>query len=216
MAEIVVVHGYPGSGKSYLCERTAKEGIGGIEIQHVSMGDRLDGIRKGIIESRFSERILADPLAHPTDEIATGIVFEPVEEADNKGVFLFDSFPSYAGSYDKFCEKVRTDNHAVIGVVDCNTSITKSEERVASRGRRDGDKLSETELKDHAIFRYRRDDNTSKIIVMMLMKHGIPWAEIDTSGSKTKNYRDFSRTVGGFVLNYLRHSDDRSVYQPYS
>jgi adenylate kinase family enzyme len=207
VAEIIVVHGYPGSGKSYLCERAAEEGIGEAGVQHVSIGDRLRGIREGVVESRFSDEILADPFQHPSDEVATGLVFEPIEGAGNEDIFLVDGFPSYAGSYKMFCEKIQADKHNLIGVIDLNITALKSLERVTRRGRRDGEKIPEDELEGHTWLKYKRDEGTSKIAVMRFRAQGIPWAEIDASGPKDDVYSEFSRALGGFVLKRQQHGN---------
>ena len=79
MAEIIVVHGTPGAGKSTHARRLAQLSFNEHQIAHIPAGDRLRDIRTGRVESRFSSQVgqAGILLDH---RIVNGIVYEAISQ----------------------------------------------------------------------------------------------------------------------------------------
>lgn len=93
MSEIVVVHGYVGSGKSTQCSRLASDGLNEVTVQHISAGNRLRGIRIGSESSGFSRYINAPDAPSPLpDWVVEGTIFEAISN-DNNSLALVDGYP---------------------------------------------------------------------------------------------------------------------------
>lgn len=92
MAEVIVVHGYAGSGKTTQCERFVGESPREIAVQHISVGDRLRAIKNHTTPSRhagfLSSPTVPSPLPHA---VVNDIVFEAIE-AGSSDLVLVDGY----------------------------------------------------------------------------------------------------------------------------
>lgn len=199
MAEVIVVHGYPGSGKTTQCERVAKEGFLGKSIQHISIGDRLNAIRGGRISSDHSDYLNSpEATSPPPDEIAKGVIFEAINE-DTKDLILIDGYPRYAHAVDGFYAGLQENNHRLIGTVDFDVSIFTSEHRILERGPREDESSQPDILESFASFRFNRHRQTAHI-AMLALSNLAPIEVIDANGSKDDVYGLFSAALGRLVL----------------
>lgn len=158
MAEIIVVHGPPGSGKSIHSERMAAEGLSGRPVDHVSAGDRLRAIRTGKIASAYSDvvdpvpgqRILLD------HAIMTGVIFEYINQ-NPYSMTLVDGYPRFTEAVDGFIEATRVNNHSLLGCVNLEISKRVCLDRILGRGTRPGEvnvstTLAEKRYQEHLDF----------------------------------------------------------------
>ena len=170
MAEIIVVHGYVGSGKSTQCNKLVNEGLEGQTVQHISAGNRLREIRTGTSYSEFSTIInSADAPSPLPDEVVDGVIFESIENKyDSKSLILIDGYPRHPSAVESFTVSIREKSHILLGTVALQTSLETSIKRILSRGKREGEKILDINLETHATKRYEKDKKTTNLAVAML------------------------------------------------
>lgn len=170
MAEIVVVHGPPGSGKSEHSRRLASEGLLGKLVDHVSAGDRLRAIRMGKVASTYrdvvdpapGQRVLLD------HTIVTGMIFEYINQSSGAFIMLVDGYPRFAEAVDGFIEATQVNNHSLLGCVNLEISKRVSLERVVGRGTRTGEvdvssSLAEKRYQEHLDFTLQAIGTLSRV-----------------------------------------------------
>lgn len=157
MAEIVVVHGYAGSGKSTQCEKLAELKYAEEPIAHVSAGNRLRAIRTGVEDSKLAARIISwtDPSPLP-DEIVNEAMFESINTTA-AGLFLIDGYPRHPSAINMFRGAVRASGHSLRGCINLTVSEEVSVERILGRGQRPGERLRGDSLEAYARWRYQED-----------------------------------------------------------
>lgn len=148
MAEIIVIHGPPGSGKSVHSERLANEGLRGRVVEHVSAGNRLRSIRTGEIVSAYRDVVNPAPgtrvlLDH---NIMTGVIFEYVNQMPSTAIVLVDGYPRFVEAIPGFKETAEKEGHALLGCINLNISKRVSLDRVLGRGTRVGEINVSSEL----------------------------------------------------------------------
>lgn len=200
MAEVIVVHGYPGSGKTTQCARVASEGLGSRTVQHVSVGNRLRAIRSHAVQSKYSGYINS-PDAPPTlpEEIIRGALFESFHNIHDDDILLIDGYPRFSHALDDFYTALSDNDHQLLGAVHLGVSLDTSIERVALRSRRTDKGFSEETLESNAVFRYNRHRQTT-LITLMAINATFPVEEIDGSGDKDEVHDRFVTALGRLVL----------------
>ncbi len=145
MAEIIVVHGTPGSGKSTHSEKLTQFSYRGRPIFHISAGNRLRDIRTHSVESRFSAEI-NDPNAPRLldHRIVNGIIFEYISECPDNSIVLIDGYPRFKDAIGVFMEAVKEGGHKLLGCINLNISLETSMARLSGRGVRRGERISIT------------------------------------------------------------------------
>lgn len=102
---IIHVGGSPGSGKSRLASAVAAklEAEAGITAEHISLGNRLRHIGRGVIESMYRQEVI-DHLSSPDtstarlrEDVVKNIVLDALEDSNRKDidVVLLDGYPRY-------------------------------------------------------------------------------------------------------------------------
>ncbi len=157
MAEIVVVHGAPGSGKTTHSEKLSHISYKDRPVLHISAGDRIRDIRLGEANS-VHEDIVKDPNAPfllQDHSIVNGIVFEYVSECPSNSIVLIDGYPRFAGAISVFTESIHKGGHKLLGCINLNISQETCISRLAIRGVRKGERTIYTgNLVEKAIRRY--------------------------------------------------------------
>ena len=200
MAEVVVVHGYPGSGKTTQCERAALEGLDGKHTRHVSIGNRLRSIRLGTVASRFATYINAPDAPYDLpDAVVRGTIFEAIQEPNDNGLILIDGYPRYAHALDDFYTALTADHHTLLGAVDFDISLETSIERVAARGPRAGTDTLDEIQESSTVFRYNRHKQTT-LITLLALSSVAPVETIDASGDTDTVYAHFVAALGRLAL----------------
>lgn len=168
MSEIVVVHGYVGSGKSTQCSRLASAGLNEVTVQHISAGNRLRGIRTGSEPSEFS-RYINDPNAPSPlpDWVVGGTIFEAISNNDSS-LALVDGYPRHPEAVESFAESVLRNQHRLLGTVALQLSMDVSIQRIVARGKRDGEQVKGSDIREFAEYRYQLDIQTTNLAINAL------------------------------------------------
>ena len=169
MAEILIVHGYPGSGKSTLSEKFRNEGGMHIPVLHVSAGNRLRDIRTGRAESQYAP-LINDPQAPSPlpDAVVSGALFELIPPHVIEALALIDGYPRHEKAVGAFIESVNERKHRLIGCISLEVTLETSIERVLFRGERGGEKIKARSLEEFALKRYKDDASTTQRAVDLL------------------------------------------------
>lgn len=170
MSEIVVVHGYVGSGKSTQCTMLASTGLDGISVQHISAGNRLRNIRTGVQASEFSDFINDPGAPSPLpDWVVAGTIFEIIDRG-NASMSLVDGYPRHPQAVESFCTTASSRRHTLLGTIAMQLTIDASVERIAQRGKRDGERVEAANIRDFARHRYLKDLQTTNHAIDKLGK----------------------------------------------
>jgi len=155
MAEIIVVHGTPGAGKSTHSERLANYSINERPVFHISAGNRLRDIRIGVVESAYSSVINSPDAPSLLDHrVVNGVIFEFVSQCPENSIVLVDGYPRFSDATGVFLETIKEGNHTLLGCINLNISLETSTERLSGRGMRSGERIKGGSSAEFAEKRY--------------------------------------------------------------
>jgi adenylate kinase family enzyme len=144
MAEIIVVHGPPYSGKSTQSKKLTEYSIGGRSIHHVSSGNLLRAIRTGEIESAFGHIVNGHKDAGRVDDrVVNGIMFEFISKCPEDSIVLVDGYPRFKDAVGLFIDEVNNSGHTLLGCINVDISLDTSLARFPERGTRKGERFVE-------------------------------------------------------------------------
>lgn len=143
MAEIIVVHGPPYSGKSTQSKRLTEYSIDGKSIHHMSSGNLLRAIRTGEIESAFGS-IVNDHKdeRRVDDKVVNGTMFEFVSKCPENSIVLVDGYPRFKDAVSLFVDEIDTAGHKLLGCITVDISLDTSLTRFPERGTRRGERFA--------------------------------------------------------------------------
>ena len=202
MAEIVIVNGYAGAGKSTQGTRLAREGFNGITVHHVSAGNRLRDIKTGRSPSRFSADINLPNAPSPLpDEVVNGVVFEAISGDPYDTLVLMDGYPRLPGAVAIFHNMLQAEGHQLIGTIAMEILRETSIERVLTRGGRAGEIIKEGDLEWYAAHRY---DEYSLTTTLAIGELGLlaPIERIDAGRDIDAVYLDFKAALGRLTVGH--------------
>lgn len=200
MAEIIVVHGYAGSGKSTQCSRLEKEGYFGSPVQHISAGNRLRSIRTGLATSTYEPIINSPDAPSPLpDEVVSGAILESIlEPENNNGLVLIDGYPRHPAAVEAFRGELDNRSHRLLGTIALQVSLETSVQRILERGERAGEKIKAVTLQEFAVQRYELDRNTTNIAIETLADFA-PVEIVDSSGERDPVYESFRKSIANLL-----------------
>ena len=144
MADIIVVHGAPGSGKSTQSERLSHFLMDGRPVCHIPVGDRLRAIRNGEFKSTYSNQVNDLGSSSMLDHaLVNAIIFEAVSLCPKDSVILIDGYPRFLDAMSPFIEAVAEGGHKLLGSIHLKISQETSMIRLGSRGLRRGERFLE-------------------------------------------------------------------------
>jgi len=205
MAEIVIIHGYAGSGKSTQCTRIVRDGFRDFSIQHISAGNVLRGIRTGVTPSAFSDIINAPDAQYPLPEgIVSGVLFESIQEDHlnvNPALVLIDGYPRHPNAVELFRSELRDRSHRLLGAIAMQVPMEVSVERLLLRGQRAGERVSSDTLENFAIERYDLDRKTTNFAIEALSKF-VTVETVNAVGDVDSVYTNFRASLERLILKY--------------
>lgn len=198
MAEIIVVLGAPGSGKSTQCESLTKSELNQQEVRHLSAGKRLRDIRTGRTESSFAAIInhpdAPSPLDDQTVNDATFELLPKLNEATLPIIALLDGYPRHPDAVDVFIRTVKRDMHKLLGVLALHLPVDISIERALSRGVREGELIRQDSFHDFVVQRHQQDKETVDMSLRRLSSFALI-RNVDASGSRDEVASEFKAAV---------------------
>lgn len=144
MAEIIVVHGPPYSGKSTQSKKLTEYSIGGRSIHHVSSGNLLRAIRTGEIESVYGDIVNGHKDSGRVDDrVVNGIMFEFISKCPEDSIILVDGYPRFKDAVGLFINEIDNSGHTLLGCINVDISLDTSLARFPERGTRKGERFVE-------------------------------------------------------------------------
>jgi adenylate kinase family enzyme len=170
MAELIVVHGTPGSGKSLHSDRACEAQLVERQVFHISAGDRLRAIGNGSVGSQFKAQIDAQksallesaPLKH---EVVNAVIFEYISQCPTSSIVLVDGYPRFIQQLGLFASSIKDDRHKLLGCIKLDVSKNTCLARIDGRGSRRGEKNITTAFIDKRFSEYLT--HTSAAIAML-------------------------------------------------
>lgn len=200
MAEIIVVHGYAGSGKSTQCSRLEREGYFGSPVQHISAGNRLRSIRTGLATSTYEPIINSPNAPSPLpDKVVSGAILESILDQENdNGIVLIDGYPRHPTAVEAFRDELANHSHRLLGTIALQVSLETSVQRILERGERAGEKIKANTLQEFAVQRYKLDRNTTNIAINTLADFA-PVEIVDSSYERDAVYESFRKSIANLL-----------------
>lgn len=200
MAEVIVIHGYPGSGKTTQCERLVAEGMNEATFAHISIGNQLRAIKNGQVDSLFSAYLTsAEATSPPPDDIVNGIIFEAIKKSTETDVLLVDGYPRFAHAVDEFHQTLRETHHTLRGTIELTASLEMCMQRAATRPRRDDEPESDDIYSSLIAYRYTRHEHTTRLALLALSTLA-PVETVDAGGKTDDTYARFRTAIARLAL----------------
>jgi len=194
MADIIVVHGTPGAGKSTHSKNLAEHHLKDRPVFHISVGDRLRAIRTGEFQSKYGAEI-NDPNAPALldHRLVNGVIFEYISLCSPDSVVLVDGYPRFADATEPFVEAVNEDDHKLLGCVHLEISQETSINRLAGRGVRRGERIGDI---TPGVAERRYDEHqTYTLEAIRELSEAAPVVKIDAELSEREVWTSFYNVV---------------------
>lgn len=201
MAELIVVHGYPGAGKSTQATRLLGDASFERNLLHVSAGNQLRDIRTNTIASRYSDFINSPDAPSPLpDSIVNDVIFEPIEAAPNATLALIDGYPRHPSAIDVFTNYVDRHDHTYLGAVVLEITLQTSIDRITSRGLRPGEKMKDRSFVELGKKRFEDHKRLTLSAIDRLAEYG-PVEQLDANDAEDVVWRRFRSAIGKLALS---------------
>jgi adenylate kinase len=185
---LILIDGPPGSGSTrlsrFMKERLLEEKI---SIDHISTGERLRAIGKGVLDSAFSQAV-ADHIANfgldvPIDDsLMLAIVDEAFDEHKKQQILILDGFPRYEPQVDDLATLTESHDRTLRGVIVTRTDWQTSLERMIARGEKNPERAIS---RDAAIDRLADRMSSFPAVIDALEQMNVPIRYVDTDGPKS-------------------------------
>lgn len=196
MAELIVIHGYPGAGKSTQADRLLDDPTMNRELFHISAGNQLRDIRTGSINSKHSDFINSPNAPSPLpDEIVNDIIFEPIESISNNPLVLIDGYPRHPSAVDVFTDYIERNNYTYLGAVVLEITLQTSLDRIQSRGIRKGEKMRDQNFVELGAKRYE-DHKRLTLTAINQLSEIAPIEQVDANDTEDVVWKRFRSAIG--------------------
>lgn len=163
-SSIILVQGYPGSGKSTIATELSHGYIpeGFLSVSHFSIGGHLRKIAKGKVNSDFRKelRTQSKVLANSqrlSDKLVNDIVDERMASVGESELVLVDGYPLYESQVTVFDKNMRSRGLCILGLLDVQVGPEIAVERILGRGTRESEIAASTEFAWQRITEHQRD-----------------------------------------------------------
>jgi adenylate kinase family enzyme len=199
MAEILVIHGTPGAGKTTHALRLQAEYPD--DVDHVSVGNRLRAILTDSEESAYKQEIdrhakvlaRSEPLPH---DVVNEVMFEFINKCPVAAVVLVDGYPRFVEQFDYFYRSMDQGRHILKGVMHLRASEETSIARLNSRGQRKGERDVDANF---AAWRYNEYASLTLPTIVMLGQLG-KLVEIDAEPQLEQVWSEFYNAAEEYFL----------------
>lgn len=185
---LIIVHGFPGAGKTTQSRRLENERSG---IGHVSIGEIWRGVMSGEISSAHSEEVKSlDITNKQSDDLTNELLFEAIKNLDFfRRTVLVDGYPRYETAIEPFFRMAREQKCRILGGVCLEIDVDSSVDRIVGRGLRPGEEgYAEKGVSDRDKYNNFYLDTYLRTIPV-LRKH-MSITSIDAAGDVNKVYVD--------------------------
>jgi adenylate kinase family enzyme len=185
--EIILLAGRPDSGKSTLARslvNSFNESIGQGAAEHLSIGDHLRLLGRGVIHSAYA----ADIEAHANvlnqsqrlpAEIVRNVVREYLVARDTSTRYVFvDGYPRYHDEVEPFIEVAEQASSSVASLLHLGLPYDIAKDRMIARGRREHEREVDDEF---AAWRLSQHDSTYELALELIKAAGVPVHELDAT-----------------------------------
>jgi len=204
MADIIIIHGVPGAGKSTHSRKLTQYSINERPIFHISAGELLRAIRTGEINSTFSNQVNSPEAPSPLDhELVNNIIFERICSYPPNSIVLVDGYPSFPDAVDPFMETIREGNHNLLGCLHLKISIETSISRLTIRGVRKGERF--IDITPHVAEKRYREYLTHTIAAIKTLGKMVPVVNIDTESNQQVVWESFVKGVNELINKAYPH-----------
>lgn len=198
---LILIDGPPGSGSTRLSRSTAetlrKEGL---SIEHISTGDRLRAIGRGMLDSAYREDVIdhfynSGATVPLDEEIMFGVIDEALEQMKHAQIIELDGYPRYEPQVDNIGQLADIHDRDIKGMLFTIADWQTSLDRMIKRGQK---KPERAITQEEAINRLAFFNTSFPLVVNRLMIDGIPIRQIETDGSKSTTDRLALQAMRGF------------------
>jgi len=208
MADIIVVHGVPGAGKSTHCKKLTQYSINGRPVFHLSAGELLRAIRIGELDSTFSAQVnrpeAPSPLGH---KLVNDIMFEKIHSYPLDSIILIDGYPIFPDAVDPFVETIKEGNHNLLGCLHLKISIETSMSRLSARGIRRGERF--IGITPGVVEKRYWEYLTHTIAAIEALGEIAPVINIDTEPNQQVAWESFGKAVNELINKAGLHYTDK-------
>ena len=198
MANIIVVHGFPGSGKTTQSKRLLKLSTENCPIYHISAGERLRAIRTGEFQSRYGDQVNKPDAPKMLDHnLVNAIMFEYVSSCPPESVVLVDGFPRFKDAVEPFISAIQEGDHNFLGSLHLEISLETSRSRLEGRGIRRGERFLEI-TEDVVEKRFWEHTIYTQEAVAALAELA-PVVNVDANSREEEVWESFSEAIGELV-----------------
>lgn len=207
--DLILIGGGPGSGRSRLGESLAQELHTQMSVEHISVGDTIRAIGRGVLRSYYAHDIhahLKSGSGQPIDDVIMyNVIEEIMERADGTELLLLDGYPANREQVKDLFELAVIDNRTIAGLLHTEIEDSLAIMRMIKRRPRNYDgELTVSGAQE----RLKQRSMDFKAAALELSCCDVPFELIDTSGPKDATTRHGLLAVYQFLdMSEVRRID---------